>query len=108
MKDRWSIAGDKSPIQIKNGKHKEDITHDNIKQDYLDDYNPNKAGTTPEPEYYTPSADFEKDCKDMPKMISGASREFDSVNPSKQQKQKSTTETVKETARKYSYGKQQV
>ena len=107
MKDRWSIAGDYSPIQIKKGQHNED-TDDNFKQDYLDNYNPNKAGTTAEPEYYTPSADFDQDCKDMPKMRPGASREFDNVNPPTQQEQNSSPEGHKETTRKYPLEKQEV
>ena len=66
----------------------------------MDNYNPNNAGTTPEPEYYTPSAEFEKDCKDLPKMIPGASREFYNVNPSTEEEKKSPPEpeiTKKET-----------
>ena len=78
LKESWPIA--------------EDI-HDNGNQDYLDNYNPNNAGTTPEPEYYTPSAESEKDCKDLPKIIPGASREFYNVNPSTQQEKKPEKKT---------------
>ena len=105
MKDRWSLAGDTSLhyiVKMKNGKHDED-TRDNTNQDYGDNYNPNNAGTTPEPEYYTPSADFEQDCKDIPKMIPGASREFENVNPSTEQK--STPEIVQRDDQKIVVGK---
>ena len=66
----------------------------------MDNYNPNNAGTTAEPEYYTPSAESEKDCKDLPKMIPGASREFYNENPSTQQ-EKMTSPVIaeKETRR---------
>ena len=108
MKDRWSIDGVNSPIQIKNGKHNEDTpdNRDQEYQEYGDNYDPNKA--TPEPEYYTPSADFAQDCKEIPKMIPGASREFDNENPSTQQEQKSSPEIVEETTRKNSLEKQAV
>lgn len=110
MKDRWSIAavGDNSLhyiVQIKNDKPNEDTHHDNTNQDYFDNYNPNNAETTAEPEYYTPSADFEQDCKDIPKMIPGASREFENVNPSTEQEQKSSPEIVKRDDKKIFSGK---
>ena len=50
---------------------------------YNQDYS-NNAGTTAEPEYFTPAARSETDCKDLPKMIPGASKEFDNVKPSTQ------------------------
>ena len=40
------------------------------------DYSLNiEATSTPEPEYYTPSAELEKDCEDMPKLISSNSND---------------------------------